>query len=331
MALDISGHLQPFIPLKQNQQGQSVPVGFRELLLSLKVRQGRETQYAAILSSQGTLSFSNTSFQIIDANGITTVVDGLDLLIDQGGAGNNAIFFVQDQEGQTARVTVDTSSLRLEQGTVVNFNLYADPRVDLPGGHKIQLSREQFDRLVVPLRTLYNQSQQPGDYDPTKDKSPLPHQGVNKPNPALPGTSEASTAGDSSSTSSFDVSLLIPHTAEPVTSHLTLSIPRTVTPSQIPTTRLQQTTKRVIPKISASKPLPAPTKPPVYQSTTNQTMQSQQSQPTSTPDLSSETETSFAPPEQKTPFFTPFKIATISTAIPVIGAIGTALGTALLK
>ncbi len=151
-------------------------LSFTELRTEMKLRLGRKLQYDALIASNGTLGFSTGAYQIKTSDGVIHTVDGLTLGIDQGGQGNNAVYFLTDRQGISVRVTVDTSTSRTTGSTVFNLKIYDNPEIDDPAGHKIKLDETNLGKLKTPLLSLYKQEQ-----DAREDRRPATELPVKPP------------------------------------------------------------------------------------------------------------------------------------------------------
>ncbi len=166
---------------------------FAELLQEMKLRQGRQLQYDALIASKGSLNLSAPVFQV-SSGGINADLNGLSLELDQSGAGNNVVFFVTDRQGVSARVVVDTATYRIDGKPDYHIKIYEKPQLDSPTSPKIKLPKDQLSRLKTPLLALYRQMQAPESYTVVPDLSgvKLPESGK-KPNlPADQGSVESS-------------------------------------------------------------------------------------------------------------------------------------------
>jgi hypothetical protein len=118
-------------------------------------------------------------------------LSGLTLTIDQGGLGNNAVYFLTDNQGDTARYIVDTSEDRLTGSPAFGLAVYDQASEDDPAGPRMRLARNDLPLLQTPYRQLYQQLGQPNEYEitgggtrlikPATEMSPakIPAQGLN--------------------------------------------------------------------------------------------------------------------------------------------------------
>lgn len=151
--------------------GQSADgaVSFADLVKEMKFRQARKMQYAALIAAKGNLGFSPSNFQVA-GGGVVATINGLTVQLDQGGQGNNAVFFLIDRQGVATKVIIDTASYRIDGKPEFNFSLYEKPEVDSPASPKMKVKHEDLPRLKTPLLALYSQLQQPGQFTPTPEK-----------------------------------------------------------------------------------------------------------------------------------------------------------------
>lgn len=166
--------LEPVKPGAPAVPGQSVApidgaISFVELTKEMKFRQARKLQYKALIAAKGNLSFSTANFQVASAAGPVTI-NGLTVQLDQAGQGSNAVFFLADRQGVMAKVIVDTASYRINGKPDFHFSMYDKPEEDSPGSHKMKVKHDDLPRLNIPLKALYNQLQQSGEFSPTPDK-----------------------------------------------------------------------------------------------------------------------------------------------------------------
>ncbi|MCC6643551.1 hypothetical protein IT411_02275 [Candidatus Peregrinibacteria bacterium] len=166
-------------------------ISFSEALRELKMRQGRFLQFQSIIESKGTLGFANANFQVINANGITTSLNGLSMVIDQSGEGNNAVFFVMDNQGVMARVVVDVTKSRLGEPTDLNISIYQKPEVDDPVAPKLKVTDQDLPKLKTPLLQLYANAKATGEFKPVGVEAKGPNKAEPVKAPQFIGTKEA--------------------------------------------------------------------------------------------------------------------------------------------
>lgn len=139
---------------------------FKGLLQEIKSRQTRQIQYQAIIASKGNLGLSPLSFQVITSGGNPLSIDGLSIGLDQSGKNPNGLFFLVDQEGTLARFTTDLAENKLKGQADLKVSIYDDHQIDSPVSPKMTIPPADFPKLGTPLRTIYKQYQQSGEFDP---------------------------------------------------------------------------------------------------------------------------------------------------------------------
>ncbi len=155
-----SGISASFTDSKQSSEDQSLT----QVLQEMRLIQGRKLQYDAILASNFNLSYPTSNFKVGQI-----FMDGMELGLNQSGFGSQSISFVIDQEGVSARLLTDTSAYRANGHSSYNFSLYDRPDQDSPSAPKISLPSEDLHKLQTPLLSLYGQLQQPQDINPHLD------------------------------------------------------------------------------------------------------------------------------------------------------------------
>lgn len=151
-------------------------MSFNELIGEMKMRQCRYLQYEMIIAGKGTLGFANGSFQV-KTGGETINMEGLAVGLDQGGQGNNGVFFEGDIDGTAARVNVDTSVFRVTGKPDFHIKLYENPEEDSPANPKIRLGHPSLPLLRTPLRDLYRQLREAQDYSTAQSRPVKPPTG----------------------------------------------------------------------------------------------------------------------------------------------------------
>lgn len=167
----------------QNGLGKTM----EELLLEMKTRQARQVQFQAILASDGHLGLTDSDFQVRNSDGMTTTVNGLDVRIDQGGQGQNAVFFLKDESGSQTRILINIATFRQGQDPekFLRATLYTDPKYDDPLSPRVSIPLSSLDTgkehpsplaQASPIRKLYQNSQIPRStpVTPGMPRIPLP-------------------------------------------------------------------------------------------------------------------------------------------------------------
>ena len=307
--------------ISMNQQGLSTDTRYQDLLREMKTRLGRQVQDDAIQASGYNLAPTTDDFQIINANGITTTINGMMLTIDQAGQGQNAVFFLRDRQGVSARFSIPLDKLRNGEKPPLNLSIYQTPSVDSPSAPHLDIGHDEMDKLRKALLVLYAevgrpqpvaqpaQSQpkkKPGDTDPKDSKLP------DTKLPTLDATSDR-----------LDNAKLSQPTPPPPLSLGFTPNPniRSVNTFTIPTTTQTQATENQ-PSFSLSAlRSPLPTLPPTQSpATTTPTSQPPTPQPPATPISSTppvaQTDSESETTSQKKPI-SPFTKVLIATGVPM--------------
>ncbi len=135
-------------------------MSFTEALHEMKLRQGHELQYQAIIASKGMLSLSGTNFKVGNAS-----QNGYDIGLNEVGENTNAIFFVTDRQGVLARIVINTTKQRLGDPVDYQVSIYQSPAVDDPAAPKFSVDQANPDKFQTPLLALYSQAKAVGKYN----------------------------------------------------------------------------------------------------------------------------------------------------------------------
>ncbi|MCC7432100.1 hypothetical protein IT412_01095 [Candidatus Peregrinibacteria bacterium] len=159
----------------ENALNQSVPQGlsFKQLQIELLARQAKSVQYQTIIASKGNLSFSPLTFQVISGDGNPVSLHGFSIGIDKTGKNQNGTFFLVDQKGSLARFTFDLAENRLKGQSDIKVSIYDQAEHDSPLSPKMTIPGSSLDKFQKPLRDLYQEYQETGDYSPTSIKPTL--------------------------------------------------------------------------------------------------------------------------------------------------------------
>lgn len=135
-------------------------MSFTEVLHEMKLRQGRELQYQAIIASKGTLALSGTNFKVGN-----TSQNGYDMGLNEVGDNTNAVFFVTDRQGVSARIVINTTKQRLGDPVDYQVSIYQNPAVDDLSAPKFSVAQSKPEKFQTPLLALYGQAKAVGSYD----------------------------------------------------------------------------------------------------------------------------------------------------------------------
>lgn len=153
----ISASFSDSMPVTEDQS-------LTQVLQEMRFIQGRKLQFDAILASNFNLAYATPNFKVGQI-----FMDGMELGLNQSGFGSQTISFVTDREGVSARLLTDTSVYRTNGRTNYHLSLYDRPDQDSPSSPKIRLTSEDLPKLQTPLLSLYGQLQQPQDVNPHLD------------------------------------------------------------------------------------------------------------------------------------------------------------------
>jgi hypothetical protein len=170
----------------KKQQGVDLQVrSFNEILDELQARQGRKLQYDAVQASNGTLGFSPAEFQVSLGGGESVTLEGMTLSLTHGGE-QNAVCFVTDNQGVSARISADVAQDRISDDANLEISIYDDPGKDDPTNPQIELEPEDLALLGTPLRPLYRRLQETGEYRPEGGKTVIVKLPPDRRAPELP-------------------------------------------------------------------------------------------------------------------------------------------------
>ncbi len=190
----------------EKQKGLNLQIrSVGELLTEMKARQGRKLQYQAINAGNGTLGFSAATlplaggalgyapslFQVNLGSGESTLLEGMSMSVTAGGE-QNAVFFLTDNQGATARISADVTEDRISGNENLGISIYDNPEKDDPNNPKIVLAQEDLPLLSIPLRPLYQRLQQTGQYRPDQGKTVIMKIPADTKLPEIPETFEPS-------------------------------------------------------------------------------------------------------------------------------------------
>lgn len=236
---------------------------FSELLKEMKLRQGKKMQYETIISSDYKVSLSPADFQLE-----TTTRKGLSVHIQ----GENAVFFVIDQQGVAAKVIVDTSAYRNGEKPNFNLHIYRKPQEDSPVNPKITLNKDELPKLQTPLLVLYGQLLEPSATEEKAGENPKSNKPLELSNKSPnSGESPNSSAGEILSSLELEFSSILSSKSAPMPESGPGN-PKTTAATGLENTRPSTFT---MPKLSSAKGQLTVPKP----ATPQQTEEQQEEQP----------------------------------------------------
>ncbi len=319
--------------ISMNQQGLSTDTRYQDLLREMKTRLGRQVQYDAIQASGYNLAPTTEDFQIINANGITTTINGMMLTIDQAGQGQNAVFFLRDRQGVSARFSIPLDKLRNGEKPPLNLSIYQTPSVDSPSAPHLDIGHDEMDKLRKALLVLYAEVGKTPTFHPATGKPEKKPDGKSKdnsndsPDPGIASLIGTKPLPDTSASGRPDV----PHSPEqspptPIsvgyTPHHTVTFTFTQPTASTPSD--SQTTTFSLPTLT-----PLPTPPRTTPSTTSETTPpTPVTTPITTPQvkapaIASESDAQSqesSPKKQFSPVTKALAITAIAAALPILFA-----------
>ena len=302
-----------------NPNGQS----FTELLKEMKLRQGKKLQYDAIISSDYKVGIPVGNFAVENSN-----LNGLSVEVVQG---STVIFFIVDQKGVPAKVTVDLDAYRNEGKSDYHLSIYDKSDLDAPNNKKLTLKKPQLPELKKPLLVLYSEVSKETTVYQTAGYLIIPTKSTD--DIEAPQFVPYTDPGGESSGQSKPLPTLLPFstgTFTPGSAGLTFSKPK----PKFTEAGLPIGANKIMPKIPATK-LPAPAPKPIQQP--EQEEEEQQEQPASETQGEIQPTTDEGAPGGTTAGVNAKKkglpkglIVAASAGVPIVGALSTAFVNLLL-